>query len=498
MFNEPYVTLSHCWGSIAFQTLTRESYTSFQDGILISSLTKTFQDAITIARRLTVRFLWIDSLCIIQNEPSLTDWLYEATRMYEVYTHATLNISATGSNSATSGLFSRRDPSLLHTHSLSLCLDPFQWTQIQPRSSQPLMSYTIIDFFLWRASLAEAPLHKRGWVVQERLLAQRVLHFGSNQLFWECASLDACESFPSTVPPILKIGANTSFKSLNPLVDGAKLRQIGPHDSEAKFFGHQLWPRIVEAYSNNLLTKPEDKLIAIAGIARKLADVIGDEYVVGLWRRYLASELLWSVDHCRQIDHSPSCRPKNYRAPSFSWASIDGCINVASPTEEGILITVKDVCITYTTPDKFGLVDSGYLLVQGVLKPLQLRRIPETGSWRMVVDGREVRQAEGPLWELLGPLVRLDVDVESFEQENSEGRLFCLAGRRPLGGYWTHFTCLLLEHVGGGCYRRVGQAMAQKQGEIGILDEQVRYTDGEQPPCEEYDPVRGLCTFRFV
>ena len=420
--------------------------------------------------------------------------------MYEVYTYATLNISATGSKSTSSGLFSKRDPLLLRTHSISLCLDPSQWTQSQPQSSQTLTSYTIIDFFLWRASLAEAPLNTRGWVVQERLLAQRVLHFGSNQLFWECASLDACESFPSTLPPILRTGANTSFKSLDPLVDGSKLRRIGTHDSSSQFFGHQLWPRIVEAYSKSLLTKPEDKLIAIAGIARKLAAIIDDEYVVGLWRRYLASELLWSVDHCRQIDHSPSCRPTKYRAPSFSWASIDGCINAASPAEEGILITVKDVRITYATPDKYGLVQDGaYLLVQGVLKPLQLRRIPQTRSWRMVVCGREVREAEGPIWELLGPLVQLDVDVEDFERENAEGRLFCLAGRRPVaGGYWVHFTCLLLEHVGAGCYRRVGQAMARKEVEIGILEEEVRYPDGEQPPCEEYDSGRGLCTFRFV
>ena len=257
----------------------------------------------------------------------------------------------------------------------------------------------------------------------------------------------------------------------------------------------------MEAYSNCLLTKPGDKVIAISGIARRLAAVIGDEYVVGMWRRYLASELLWSVDYCRQIDHSPSRRPEVYRAPSFSWASVDGCVNAASVADEGMLITVKDVCIEYATDDRWGLVKGGYLIVQGILKELQLRRIPETGTWRMVVEGREVKQAAGPLWEQLGPLVQLDVDVEDFEKENGEGRLFCLGARKPVGGYWTHFTCLLLEHLGRGEYRRVGQAMAKKEEEIEILDAPIGKgdRDGEgHPPCEEYDPANGMCTFRFV
>lgn len=175
-----------------FQTLTRDSYNRFQNGISISTLPKTFQDAIVIARRLAVRYLWIDSLCIIQDDLDLADWLYEATYMMEMYSNAICNISATGSTSSSQGLFHQRDSGLLHINRLDLCLDPALWSEGAP----PTTNYIVTDFCFWQNKLAKAPLHQRGWVVQERLLAQRVIHFGQDQLFWECQELSACETYP--------------------------------------------------------------------------------------------------------------------------------------------------------------------------------------------------------------------------------------------------------------------------------------------------------------
>ena len=271
MQSSPYITLSHCWGTSTIQALTRSSYDEYRNGVFISALPKTFQDAIVVARRLGIRFLWIDSLCIIQDDIGLADWLKEAPQMDKVYTNAQYNISAAGSNDSSQGLFFSRSAENLQVKKLALCLDPSKWSQENP----PLTRYIITDFFFWENELAQAPLHRRGWVVQERLLAQGVIHFGRDQLFWECQETDACEAYPSGLPSILNIGANTKFKGLDPKIDGKKLREQGPHDSESAFFAYEIWSRIVKAYSKCLLTKPEDKLIAISGIAKKLSPIIG-------------------------------------------------------------------------------------------------------------------------------------------------------------------------------------------------------------------------------
>lgn len=101
MLDQPYVTLSHCWGKGKILRLLQENIESMKNEILIESLPKTFQETIVIARRLKQRFLWIDSLCIIQD--SEEDWQIESAMMEYVYGHSLLNIAATDSSSGIGG-----------------------------------------------------------------------------------------------------------------------------------------------------------------------------------------------------------------------------------------------------------------------------------------------------------------------------------------------------------------------------------------------------------
>lgn len=489
MCGSPYVTLSHRWGSSDILKLTRQALSGFiGHGISISALPKTFQDAVMVARRLKVRYLWIDSLCIIQDDEGLADWLKEARCMDKVYANSLCNISATGSSDSSQGLFFRRRPESVYVNELELCWDPAEWFKPDP----PKTRYTFYEMQLWGKGLGEAPLLQRGWVVQERFLAQRVIHFSQDQLYWECPELDACETFPEQLPGISK--ATAMFKRL-PLDSGeqAKEKQQTENLDQASE-DHQLWRRLVAAYSKCLLSKPEDKLIAFSGIARRMMSIIGSEYIAGMWRCYLASELLWHVDHCRQINSEPSVRPKKYRCPSFSWASVDGCISTASSNYEGLLIAVTDACITYATEDRTCLVTDGFLSVQGTLKTLKLFRINDGLNWRMVVNGIEVREGKKHTGEL-GPLVWLDVDQPDFESENEAASLFCLPAKRATEGYpW--FVCLILQSVGGGAYRRLGVCSSNKQAEIDIIE--APHKNEEALPCELYDPVSRRHRFRFV
>lgn len=181
--NQDYCTLSYRWGSAPFLQLTGETLDGMRKGLSDSTLPKTFRDAITITRNLCLRYLWIDSLCILQDNNE--DWNRESSRMQTVYTNSMCNIAVTGAIDSDDGCFFTRDPLIIGPCTQYSCWDGF-----------PVQQYLITDMFTWEANVSTAPLLKRAWVVQERILAPRILHFGNHQMFWECNELAASESLP--------------------------------------------------------------------------------------------------------------------------------------------------------------------------------------------------------------------------------------------------------------------------------------------------------------
>lgn len=82
----PYVTLSHRWGSGAFK-LEKTTYGDMLNGMRVSILPATYQDAIKVTRHLKIRYLWIDSICIFQDER--LDIQKEAVSSFQVVIAAT-------------------------------------------------------------------------------------------------------------------------------------------------------------------------------------------------------------------------------------------------------------------------------------------------------------------------------------------------------------------------------------------------------------------------
>jgi Heterokaryon incompatibility protein (HET) len=486
----PYVTLSHCWGSAIFLQLTRATFNDLQQGISMSRLTQTFQDAILLTQRLRVRYLWIDSLCIMQDRDDLCDWLHEAALMHKVYSNSLLNIAATGATDSSKGLFAQRDPQNLIPAEVDLCLHGLQQSAVS-------IKYQLTDILFWQKELSEAPLNRRAWVVQERLLAPRVLHFGRYQLMRECCEMDAAEIYPVRLPPALSAGALTRSKGLDPLDDGAKLRQRGPHDRNPRFFAHQLWHRIVKAYSRGLLTKPEDKLVALSGIAKRISQIVEDEYVAGMWRFCLESQLLWYVQDCKQINHEPSAHASVYRAPSFSWASVDGNISGGQLTDEGMLIDVVEINIEHETNDVTGLIKSGFLRLKGTLKLLKLAWDMFTETWVMTVNGTDLLPRMETERERLGPLVFLDVNQPDFNELNERDALFCMPARAPME-QWTLLVCLIFEKVEGqnGTFRRLGISMTGNKELVNML--LTTHENEASLPCEQYGEDSRRHTIRVI
>ncbi|KAI5461695.1 heterokaryon incompatibility protein-domain-containing protein, partial [Mariannaea sp. PMI_226] len=289
-----YVTLSHRWGLHHYRMLTSRTIDEFKKSINVDSLPTAFQEAGLLAARLGIRYIWIDSLCIKQ-DADLIDWKREAPRMCDVYTYSFLNLAATSSpDDGTSSLFNTQTD------------QPFSPMQTDAHAKQ----YFLIDGDTWDYEIEEAPLQSRAWVFQERLLAPRLLHFGSTQLGWECKEDIALELFPNTLPPGMV--ATTTSETLT------KALASRSSDSSHESF-RDAWSDLVNRYSKCDLTKREDKLVAFSGVAKLIEDARQDEYLAGLWKSTLVTDLAWT---CYGQLWAPWVDTK-FRAPSWSWLSLD-------------------------------------------------------------------------------------------------------------------------------------------------------------------------------
>ena len=385
-----YMTLSHRWGSAKIPTLSSANMSEMQRGFKLSSLPRTFREAIIITRRLGIRYLWIDSLCILQD--SELDWQEEAATMKDVYGNSYCNIAAAGARNSDEGLFVDRD-----ALSLQPCPVALTW------KGETRMNYGLAEAHL-QNDLETEPLNKRAWFYQERLLAPRVLYFASEQIYWECMELFACEIFPEgmdsskkenfreirQVYDKQKLSSEVSlsnedpsngnlFKIKSSIRDGSEGSFISQNTSDKPYMRAQWcyrWECVVKDYSWCDMTRESDKLVALSGIAKFFKDKYEQKYLAGLWREDLVLELLWTVRYPSQISTRPSSRrPETYRAPSWSWASIDGKIfwHDERKNEEIPLIRIVDVYTLPVTTDETGQVTGGRLTVVGDLVKCQIR-----------------------------------------------------------------------------------------------------------------------------
>lgn len=186
-----YITLSHCWGSDTSDSrllLLMNTAQSLREDQPLSLLPRTFRDAFTIIERLNVRYLWIDRLCIFQD--SQDDWRRESSSMGYIYKNALLNISALSAKNDGGGCFVSRDPAKVTATIVNICVDG-------PNNPKPYR-FRMEKGWAWRMTFESEPLPNRGWILQERVLSPRVLHFGK-QVFWECGECNCCELHPKTV-----------------------------------------------------------------------------------------------------------------------------------------------------------------------------------------------------------------------------------------------------------------------------------------------------------
>jgi hypothetical protein len=298
-------------------------------------------------------------------------------------------------------------------------------------------------------------------------MAPRVLHFCINQIAWECSEFQDAEGHPEGLPTLRnRLGDIVNEGTLKSLTktDGLRLREIrlkgfpDPDKHLRNLHVYELWKRIVEVYSRTTLTMSRDKLVALSGIARQFGDDTRCEYVAGMWREHLESQLLWHVNEVFKdgIFHNQAKRDPS-RAPSFSWAALDTPYGIVygETTDYGrdraeeLLFEVKHYQLTYMDQENvFGLIEgsSGHIIV----KPLHLRQIklrklqPPQGvpyCWHLIDNAGNQTSTDHFNMYLDAP----ETDVDVFQKEAT---LFCMPaafGDRTVKKSSRYLICLLLK-----------------------------------------------------
>lgn len=426
--NTPYATLSHCWGGKLPIKLTTKNLKSYTQRIPVEDLTVKFRQAVKVTREIGINYLWIDSLCILQD--SKDDWENESSLMGDVYEGATINIAAASASDSDDPLFSNT--------SQDGFLDCF--VHVPHMSDNPFLC---CDEGIWHNNINVSPLLRRAWVLQELLLAPRILYFCRNQMFWECSEFQACEQWPNGLPeritaaeqtirlprrdenhapgvnreptllgdhfiPLrLKKTNSTSFSHKSHNLDTertrcgslflvailstlrrrrkmggapnislnssdrrvrttALLEQLAEEDKQDL---RHLWPEIIRRYSRAKLSFPEqDKLAAISAVAKRLYPLQTKNYLAGLWRDQMPSCLAW-----RAIGFVE--RPTGYQAPSWSWASVNGPVRIASCGAYNPHLRASVIQGRTKSPSKdpTGRVSGGSILLHTTMLKLECR-----------------------------------------------------------------------------------------------------------------------------
>ncbi|KAI7458589.1 hypothetical protein KC351_g18069 [Hortaea werneckii] len=387
--NIPYIALSYCWGGKDPAKTLRSNYKDRVRGLSIATLPKTYRQAAFLAGQLGISHLWIDALCIIQDDEE--DWQRESSRMAEVYSGANIVFIAAAAADVEGGLDPPADlKNWRHLTAHQVTAGPI-WVRAKTHHHD---------------ACALLPISTRAWTYQERLLAKRCLIFGESEVVWECFQGCRCQcsathtvanqSGPQLLPSVLSSG--TTGKRFDSSQDA-----------------YEFWSYAVHTFSKMRLTRPTDRLPAIPAIASVIQAETGDRYLAGLWRRGLLKQLAWRRHNNGTLDSPYDV----YVAPSWSWASFPSDVEIPAAGEpEDICAEAAEILHIHCEPvnlsSPFGAVHKGTLTLRGLCMwatiqlghmypEVQIDKISIVGTKlefpvRLQLDYR--RKTGDPIWNL--------------------------------------------------------------------------------------------------
>ncbi|KAI3396482.1 hypothetical protein diail_12102 [Diaporthe ilicicola] len=351
----PYVALSHCWGGSKPLSLIKARLEDFKKQINVADLPNTFKDAITVTQELQLPYLWIDSLCIIQDDT--TDWEQEAARMADVYSQAFVVVTGSSSPNPETPFLGPREHEWL-TKTFNFPVAPGVSVPVQARKravlAAPLSQGLLEPPFTtsWGTLKRVGPLYNRGWCFQEAYLATRNLHFTPGSLVFECKTHRRGED---QLPPY-------------PLTAPGTLGHLDPAEQ---------WRMLVKSFTSRQLTFGGDKLPAIGGAAVTMPQAQRGRYLAGLWSDTLLLDMMWQVMPWMVLagQHSESLAydDKEGGPPTWSWASMKWGVVWSTLKSPSPVARILDAQAVVEGANPYGKVSGGVVKLQGRLKRCRLK-----------------------------------------------------------------------------------------------------------------------------
>ncbi|OBS25151.1 hypothetical protein FPOA_05686 [Fusarium poae] len=320
--NVPYCALSYCWGAKDFFITKRDNLAQNMTGIPMKSFPAIMQDAISVVRSLEYEYIWIDALCIVQDDEQ--DWLHEATIMGDVYSNAELTISTLVSGDCHTGLFQPRSVRITHPVRLDI------W---QPKIGRKAnTSQALIPEWLQNDMKTFGPVHSRGWTLQEQLLSTRILYFGGGILHFECLHDYVVEANPGGYlrRRYMHDDDLNKRRDTKRALQGVIARDTRPWRTREETPPFELWKQQVEEFTQRNLTKASDRLPAFDAISKSLARVIECSPLCGIWDgNKLLESLCWKTKNRLPAPiNSPG-------VPSWTWIAGSGEISFDLTNRDG-------------------------------------------------------------------------------------------------------------------------------------------------------------------
>ncbi|KAK2598426.1 hypothetical protein N8I77_011844 [Diaporthe amygdali] len=502
-----YVTLSHRWNpSYNCFTLASNIHIHEKQGIEMAQLPKTFAEACVTVRKLGLRYLWIDSLCIIQD--SNADKALEIPNMADYYQNAELNLSA--SAQSTAGLWSERDGEATKPFKINAALDLPEGRKQVTLELAPVL----------RAD--KSHLDYRGWILQERIFPRRSLFFDPYWISFECSQMSASESCPegmdltaSSNPVTVETVMGTQLdRDCSLTIIGGIIRSVDAMGEAGGLVTRRqmliLWYRILNEYSLRQLSFESDRLDAISGLAERLSRITGDEYIGGMWKSNLLECLQWRPD--TQDRGKEAVRQTHRRAPTWSWASCELLPRSSFSRRSGRLLVTNDYATRSKSlaaikilsvmwqcegPNRFGSLSEASLTVLG--RPL--RGYAYSGGFGLGFDVAQVTmdedveelpalkpsRAEGRQGSQNRQFVLVRGKTKSGERAEMVSQVIPDTSDQKVEGYvhllpvaesWVvgggdRLFCLVLKETSPGVFERIGSALSRSCYVIKVPEREI-------------------------
>lgn len=398
-----YAALTYCWGPPPHsdrQLKTKQANLSDHlKEIPEDKLPQAIKDAILVTRALSIPYLWVDALCILQDVDS--DWTYQCTQMDNIYSNAHATIGAAGSKNCEEGFIARKDMITVPFHLQDVSVSPI-----------PIAIYFPSYHNSTSDDIGGANWVYRGWTLQERMASTRMLIFGKSNVHFQC---------PNGSSSMSKYQSEIFFTMVN--------RDLLNEGNVALIYREWAMEVAMEFGCSGLeFTRETDVFPSIAGIAVLFSHRLRDDYLAGLWKKDLYRSLLWYIfgtsvvtGYKRLLDRLQ--HPDPYIAPSWSWASRSTMVTFNVYGGQGMIdtlseCTVLDAAVQLKGTGAFGEITGAYLDISAKLY---------TGSRQLVCQETKYRWGV-PRQLLLGDQYLADIETDCimgdlFEERDEKNEL---------------------------------------------------------------------------